>query len=228
MPDNTLYTIDKVVRDRLRQGRFGIDFSEFIGIERDEETKVHFYHHEMLRTGKISIEVPYVPVSEQLKDRLAKSPMLPQNVPTYNPSKYSTIRKPKSTKRAKTVAKYGSCRKGKGTAKEEYTDWRMRKRAEDRMREKLVTQAKDEIRKEIFLDMVEAYHNVPLEVRMQSAKNPNIQEVKKPTEESQNQVESKVPTFGNEKTSETEPIHYTNFSEFAWKTRHAIYPNPVF
>jgi len=218
VPDNTLYTIDKVVRDRLRKGRFGIDFSEYIGIENEEEHKMHFYHHEMLRLGKTSIEIPYIPISIQLKERLIKSPMLPQNRKKINPSLFKAIRNPKNTKRAKTIAKYGSCRKGNGTAKEEFTDWRMRKRATDRLREKLVDQAKEEIRKTIFLDMIDAYQNI------EHVKN--IQEKNMPTEEA---VASKSPKFGGEEEKNIiEDANYKNFSDFCYKTRHAIYPNPMF
>lgn len=37
--DEVLYTIDKVVRDRLRKSRYGLDFSEYINLEKDEQHK---------------------------------------------------------------------------------------------------------------------------------------------------------------------------------------------
>lgn len=37
--DDVLYTIDKVVRDRLRKSRYGLDFSEYINLEKDEQHK---------------------------------------------------------------------------------------------------------------------------------------------------------------------------------------------
>lgn len=37
--DDALYTIDKVVRDRLRKSRYGLDFSEYINLEKDEQHK---------------------------------------------------------------------------------------------------------------------------------------------------------------------------------------------
>lgn len=37
--DDVLYTIDKVVRDRLRKSRYGLDFSEYVNLEKDEQHK---------------------------------------------------------------------------------------------------------------------------------------------------------------------------------------------
>lgn len=108
LPNSTLYTIDKVVRDRLREGRYGKDFSEYINLESEEEHKMHYYHHEMLRRGDNAIKVPYVPHSVLLKDKLKKSPILPENKPKNGPSEYKSIRRPKTGQRAKTVGKFGS------------------------------------------------------------------------------------------------------------------------
>lgn len=219
LPDNTIYTIDKVVRDRLKSGRFGIDFSEYINIENDEEHKIHYYHHEMLRLGKTSIEVPFVPWSDQLRERLSKSPLLSSNKQTKNPSKFKTIREPRKWKRAKTIKKYGSCRKGNGTAKEDYKDWRMRKRASERMRERLIQQAKDEVRKGIYLDMVEAFHSIIKE--QQEQKDKEQQDLRREREQPKGDG-------GKDEAEELKNLKFKNFKDFMFKTRFAIYPNPMF
>ena len=207
VPDDTVYTIDKVVRDRLRKGRFGIDFSEYIGIENDEEHKMHFYHHEMLRLGKNSIQIPYIPISEQLQDRLAKSPILPQNRQKVNTSLYKSIREPKKGKRAKTVSKYGSVRKGHGTAKEQFSDWRMRKRASERMRNTLINQAKNEIRRGIFEDIIQFYQSLPHQ-------EPLAEDQSDQKEEAKVEAAPKSPTFGDDEKIQEIHQKYKNFQDF--------------
>lgn len=219
VPTSTLYTIDKVVRDRLREGRFGIDFSEYINIEKEEEHKYHYYHHEMLRSGKTSIQIPYVPHSIMLAEKLAKSPILPENRQTRNPSRFKSIRDPKTTKRAKTVGKYGSCRKGKGTAKEEFSDWRMRKQATDRLKNKLIEQAKDEIRKNIYNDMLQVFQMI----RGQEPEGENENVISEQSEEIKEQ--NSPPTFAEQDFKE---MTFKNFQEFCLKTRKEVYPNPLF
>lgn len=108
LPNSTMYTIEKVVRDRLRSGRYGKDFSEYLNLESEEEHKLHYYHHEMLRLGKSSIQVPCVPHSILLKEKLDKSPILAENKPKSGPSHFKSVRLPKTKGRAKTVGKYGS------------------------------------------------------------------------------------------------------------------------
>ena len=108
LPESEMYTIDKVVRDRLRESRYGVDFSEYVNLEKEEQHKYHRCHNDMLRLGKSSILVENIPHSILLSEKLAKSPILPHNVTKRNPSRYETIRNPKKEKRAKTVAKYGS------------------------------------------------------------------------------------------------------------------------
>ena len=146
VPADQLYIIDKVVRNRMRKGRYGKDFSEYINLEHEEIHKKHECHQEMLRSGKTSILIPYTPHSILLKEKLDKSPILQHNQPKHAPSMYKTIRDPKNNKRTRTFAKYGSVQNGKGPHQEDYKDWRMKKRAEDRLRQKLIQQAKDDIR----------------------------------------------------------------------------------
>ena len=222
LPNSTLYTIDKVVRDRLREGRFGKDFSEYINLESEEEHKIHYYHQEMLRLGITSIQVPYVPQSEMLSQKLAKSPMLPENRQIKNPSRFKSIRGPKSGKRAKTIAKYGSCRKGNGTMKEDHPEWRMRKRAFDRLKTKLIDQAKDEIRQEILNDMFKVTQII-------RPSESNVEEPKEETkEENQPEEQPRVPTFADEEHIEQPKLHFKNFKEFWYMTTGRVYPNPVF
>lgn len=222
LPNNTLYTIDKVVRDRLREGRFGIDFSEYINLEKEEEHKYHYYHHDMLTTGKTSIQIPYVPHSVLLSEKLKKSPILPENRQNRNPSRFDTVRRPKTAKRAKTISKYGSCRKGLGTAKEEFSDWRMRKQAVDRLRNKLIDQAKAELRQEIYHDMINAYHVINQAVGI----------------DQQSDQKSQAPVVDSNKKEELKPVendvfdarntNFKDFQDFCRKTNRYIYPNPVF
>lgn len=222
VPDNVMYTIDKVVRDRLRQSRYGLDFSEYINLEKDEQHKYRRCHHDMLRLGKSSILVEHIPHSVALADKLAKSPMLPHNVSKTHQSKFDTIRKPRSGKRAKTVAKYGSCRHGHATAQEHYADWRMRKQACDRMTDKLVEQAKDELRQQVYYDMLSAFETlVPSQLRDQPvdvADKPEQQH--EPQQQPEQQPEAVLSPYRD--------AEYRDFGDFCFKTKREIYPNPVF
>lgn len=228
VPANTLYTIDKVVRDRLRQGRYGIDFSEYINLEKEEENKYHYYHNEMLRTGKTSIQIPYVPHSVMLAEKLAKSPILPENKPSLGPSEYKSIRGPKTTKRAKTIAKYGSCRKGKGTMKEEFSDWRMRQRANDRLKARLIEQAKQEVRQQIYHDMLQIYQLIRSTDAVQEPTEEGEKESTQVQESEEKQELNRVPTFADEDLLARKTMEYKNFSDFCWKTKGKVYPNPIF
>ena len=228
VPTNTLYTIDKVVRDRLRQGRYGIDFSEYINLEREEENKYHYYHNEMLRTGKTSIQIPYVPHSALLAEKLAKSPILPENKPSLGPSEYKTIRGPKTTKRAKTIAKYGSCRKGKGTMKEEFSDWRMRQRANDRLKARLIEQAKQEVRQQVYHDMLQIYQLIRMTDEVQGINEEGDNESNQVQESEEKRELNRVPTFADEENLDRKTVDFKNFSDFCWKTKGKVYPNPIF
>lgn len=217
IPEDTLYSIDKVVRNRMREGRFGKDFSEYINLESEEEHKYHYYHHEMLRLGKTSIQIPFVPHSILLREKLDKSPILPQNKPRHTPSVYETIRKPKQTKRAKTLAKYGSVQKGKGPIKEDFIDWRMKKRAEERLRNKLIRQAKDEIRQQILNDLLKIAGSMALPQENDQSRND--------TKENDQPLERESPTFGKD---ELPKRNFKNFKEFCLMTTGEYYPNPMF
>lgn len=219
LPNSTLYTIDKAVRDRLREGRYGIDFSEYINLEHEEEHKYHYYHNEMLRLGKRSIQVPFVPHSVLLKEKLAKSPILPENRQTINPSHYKSIREPKKTVRAKTTKKYGSVRKGHGTSKEEYSDWRMRKRATDRLKEKLIENAKNEVRNTLYNDMLRVTQMIRPSDESSQENNQEINEQNNKQQVKNNRSDEDI---------EEPKMQYRNFQEFCLRTTGAIYPNPVF
>ena len=205
------------MRDRLRESRYGIDFSEYVNLEKDEEHKYHRCHHEMLRLGKSSILIENIPHSIILADKLAKSPILSHNIVKRNPSRYEAIRKPKKDKRAKTVAKYGSWRRGMGTAKEDYADWRMRKQAYDRMSQKLISQAKDEIKQKIYYDMLNAFQLITMNEESKETPTNNIEKVENKKNQ---QAESAFTPYEN--------VDFRNFSDFCYKTRREIYPNPVF
>ena len=173
----------------------------------------------MLRLGETSIKVPYIPHSILMAERLAKSPILPENRVKKNPSVYKSIKEPKKGVRAKTVGKYGSCRKGLGTAKEEYKDWVMRKKASDRLRKKLISQAKDELRHKILVDMIDAFQRIHV---------PDYGE-----EQSRNQAEeiseSRSPTFAKEEKDEEKiESNFKSFRDFYFQTKNEIYPNPLF
>ena len=212
--DDVLYTIDKVVRDRLRKSRYGLDFSEYVNLEKDEQHKYRRWHHEMLRLGKSSILIEHIPHSIALSDKLAKSPMLPHNVSKHHQSKYDTIRKPRSGKRAKTVAKYGSCRNGLATAKEDYAEWRIRQHAYDRMTAKLIEQAKDEVRHKIYVDMLGALQALV-----------STHELKQSVDAGHSDKHEQQPEAVSSKHQDAE---YKSFGDFCFKTKREIYPNPVF
>mmetsp|Transcript_12101 Transcript_12101/g.10712 ORF Transcript_12101/g.10712 Transcript_12101/m.10712 type:complete len:177 (+) Transcript_12101:497-1027(+) len=176
----------------------------------------------MLRTGATSIQVPYMPQSEMLKQKLGKSPMLPENRQIKNPSKYKSIRGPKGGKRAKTIGKYGSCRKGNGTNKEEFMDFRMRKRAYDRLKLKLIEEAQEEVRQGILNDMFRV---------TQMLQPTDFQdEVKEDIKGGNQTTEPRVPTFAGEEGEGDDKtrIKFKNFQEFCFKTTGSFYPNPVF
>lgn len=208
LPNSTLYTIDKVVRDRLREGRYGKDFSEYLNIESEEEHKLHYYHHEMLRLGQTSIQIPCIPHSQLLAEKLSKSPILPENRAKRGPSEYKSIRGPKAKKRARTVAKYGSVMNGRGTTKEDHKDWRMRKRATDRMKNKLIEEAKNEVRNQILQDMVKVSQWLrPSEPELENNEDEN-------QSESQLEGDQIVKNSHGEENLDNPRIEFKNFKEF--------------
>jgi hypothetical protein len=223
LPNSTLYTIDKAVRDRLRKGRYGVDFSEYINLESEEEHKYHFYHHEMLKSGKTSIQVPFVPHSVLLQDKLVKSPMLQENKQTKSPSIFKSIRGLMKTTQAKATKKYGSVRKGHGTAKEEYADWRMRKRATNRLKDKLIEQAKTEVRNQLYHDMLRVTQMIrPSDANTQ---NDDDHEAEK---ENQRYERARAYADADDESLEQHKLEFVNFRDFCLRTTGKIYPNPVF
>ena len=95
----------------------------------------------------------------------------------------------------------------------------MRKRASERMRERLIQQAKDEVRKGIYLDMVEAFHSIIKE--QQEQKDKEQQDLRREREQPKGED-------GKDEAEELKNLKFKNFKDFMFKTRFAIYPNPMF
>ena len=72
VPEETQYLIDKVVRRRGQRGRIGIDHSEFIGLEVDQERAPHDYHLQLLVSGNKNQFYDYDEFHQQLYKRLSE------------------------------------------------------------------------------------------------------------------------------------------------------------
>jgi hypothetical protein len=137
VPASTLYTIDKVVRLRGLQGRYGVDHSEILQFEFEQANRDKFdtlnrlaykdpetYDKENNRKHSYSLNKTrsnalFERLTEKELDELRRAGMNPEQLLEDN----NRVR---------------------------FTEWIRRKDAERRMRQKLIKEAREDIRQEVY------------------------------------------------------------------------------
>ena len=94
----------------------------------------------------------------------------------------------------------------------------MRKQAYDRMTQKLVSQAKEEIKQKIYYDMLSVFQLLTQNEESKESLQNNNEQVDNQKEDKPS--ESAFAPYTN--------VEFKDFSDFCYKTRKEIYPNPVF
>ena len=133
VPRDRLYVIDKVVRMRALQGRYGVDHSEILNYEFEQANKERYDHMNSLVYKNATIS--YNGDGDKENDKFYKS----QSNAIFE---RLTEKEVQELKRAQM-----------GDVNERgipFNEWLRRKDAEKRMKKRLIVEAKNEIRQELF------------------------------------------------------------------------------
>ena len=133
VPADRLYIIDKVVRMRGKEGRFGVDHSEILNFEFELANKERSDH--MNKLASCRSQLGENKENSGLPDDTLSSTVLFQRL----------SQKEQAASRQEASKRSGSKRRGLS-----FNEWVRRKEAEKRMKQRLVREVKDEIRQELI------------------------------------------------------------------------------